>query len=187
MTGGTVRTLRSLLSLAAALLSLIALAATIPFRGGFAQFSRLYPEASRETVDLTPGKRDLLQRLLAETKFLPHDYPPLGYTGAGSPQDAAIATKAVNSVIETILARPDGPLPAAIVIERIGPAMRPIRLLDTADRDRTIDYMVEIWYMLVFKGATGRFAHGAGFPIPPGYGEPLPPGWTAPDAPRPIP
>jgi len=64
--------------------------------------------------------------------------------------------------------------------------MKAVDLLETEDRDRTQDYLLEIWYILGFKGATGRFAYGSAFVPPKGYGEPLPPGWTSPDHPRPI-
>ncbi len=64
--------------------------------------------------------------------------------------------------------------------------MKRVNLLETEDRDRTGDYMIEIWYLLGFKGATGRFAYGASFKRPAGYGEPLPPGWKSPTEPRPI-
>jgi hypothetical protein len=46
--------------------------------------------------------------------------------------------------------------------------------------------MLEIWYILGFKGATGRFAYGSAYRNPDGYGEPLPPGWLTPDKPRRI-
>ncbi len=46
--------------------------------------------------------------------------------------------------------------------------------------------MLEIWYILGFKGATGLFAYGSAYPKSVGYGEPLPPGWAAPDKPRRI-
>ena len=59
-------------------------------------------------------------------------------------------------------------------------------MLETEDRDRAQGYMLEIWYILGFKGATGLFAYGAAYSKPVGYGEPLPPGWTGPDKPRPI-
>jgi len=64
--------------------------------------------------------------------------------------------------------------------------MREVDTLMTEDRDRTQDYMLEVWYILGFKGATGHFAYGSAYPKPDGYGEPLPRGWTAPDKPRPI-
>jgi len=64
--------------------------------------------------------------------------------------------------------------------------MKPIKLLATEDRERAMGYMLEIWYLLGFKGATGRFAYGSAFQNPPGYGEPLPPGWRSPTEPRPI-
>jgi len=64
--------------------------------------------------------------------------------------------------------------------------MDTVRLLETEDRDRTAGYMLEVWWLLGFKGATGRFAHGSAYPVPAGHGEPLPPGWTASDKPRRI-
>jgi hypothetical protein len=153
---------------------------------GLFLYNRGFPPVSSEVVQLTAAKRAVLTRLKAEKKFGPDDYPPLGYTGIATPEDGAVATAAVNAIIDAVLARPDGPLPARVVSELIGKAVRKIGLLETEDRDRATGYMVEIWYILGFKGATGHFAYGSAFPIPPGYGEPLPPGWTAPDKPRPI-
>ena len=125
-----------------------------------------------------------MQRLRAEHKFQPHRFPPLGYTGAETVEDEAKATGAVDSVIDAILVRSDGPLPAKSVSDLIGKAMREVEFLATEDRDRTQGYMIEIWYLLGFKGATGRFAYGSAFRVPGGYGEPLPPGWTSPTEPR---
>ena len=150
------------------------------------QFSRLWPRASAEVVQLTPEKRDLLVRLRAETKFLPHDYPPLGYTGAATPADRVQATSAVDGVINGVLAWPNGPIHAKAVSNLIGSGVNAVNMLETEDRDRTYGYMIEIWYILGFKGATGHFAYGSAYPAPQGYAEPLPPGWTAPDKPRPI-
>lgn len=144
------------------------------------------PAVSTETVPLTADKRAVLARLRAEPKFKPHDYPPLGYTGAETPEDEAVAVAAVNGVIDDILARPNGPLPAKAVSDRIGKGMGEVDYLATEDRERAAGYMIEIWYLLGFKGATGRFAYGEAFKTPPGYGEPLPPGWTSPTAPRPL-
>ena len=150
------------------------------------QYTRLFPEASTEVVQLTPEKRNVLRRLRAEAKFKPHELPPLGYTGAETPEDGARATAAVNAVIDAVLARSDGPLQAEFVTDLMGNAMRAVDTLATEDRDRTDGYVLEVWYILGFKGATGRFAYGAAFRKPDGYGEPLPPGWAAPDKPRPI-
>jgi uncharacterized protein DUF4844 len=138
------------------------------------QYSRLWPKPSAEVVQLTPEKRVLLQRLRAETKFQPNDYPPLGYTGAETPEDQARATAAVNEVIEGVLAQSDGPIHAKALSVLIGRGMREVDTLATEDRDRTQGYMLEIWYMLGFKGPTGRFAYGSAYPRPDGYGEPLP-------------
>ena len=64
--------------------------------------------------------------------------------------------------------------------------MRDVAMLETKDRDRTQGYMLEIWYILGFKGPTGHFGYGSAYRKPDGYGEPLPPGWLAPDMPRRI-
>ena len=135
---------------------------------------------------LTPGKREVLLHLRQEAKFGPNDYPPLGYAGIPSLQDKAVAVEAVDSVVDGVIARPNGPLPAKLVIKLISKGMKKARLLDTEDGDRAQGYMLEIWYDLGFKGATGLFVYGSAFRAPPGYGEPLPPGWATPDRPRPI-
>jgi hypothetical protein len=59
-------------------------------------------------------------------------------------------------------------------------------MLETEDRDRAYGYMLEVWYILGFKGPTGHFDSGSAYSKPPGYSEPLPPGWLAPDKPRRI-
>lgn len=146
----------------------------------------MFPTPSTEVVQLTPEKRALLQRLRAETKFQPQSFPPFGYTGAETPEDRVQGTAAVNGVIDAVLAQPDGPVHAPAVSSLIGKGLEEVDLLATEDRDRTQGYMLEIWYILGFKGATGHFAYGAAFRKPEGYGEPLPPGWSAPDKPRPI-
>ena len=140
----------------------------------------------QETVRLNPEKRQALIRLREARKFEPHDYPPLGYTGIATPEEGIAARAAVNDVIDAILSRADGPVAAAIVSELIGQGMRRVDQLETEDRERTAGYMIEIWYLLGFKGSTGRFAYGAAFQRPEGYGEPLPPGWTSPTDPRPL-
>lgn len=166
---------------------LIATALLVAGGGSFGlyQFSKLWPKASTEITELTPSKRALLLKLRAEHKFQPHDYPPLGYTGAETPEDAATGSRAVDGVIDAVLARPDGPLPAKVVSHLIGRGLRPVKPLATEDRDRAQGYMLEIWYLLGYRGATGRFAYGSYDKPPPGYGEPLPPGWSSPTQPRP--
>jgi len=136
----------------------------------FWQCSRLWPKPSDEVVQLTPEKRVLLQRLNAETKFQPNDYPPLGYTGPETPEDQARATAAVNGVIDAVLIHSDGPIDAKAVVVLIGKGMREVGTLATEDRDRTRGYMLEIWYILGFKGPTGLFAYGSAYPKPDGYG-----------------
>ncbi|WP_293474129.1 DUF4844 domain-containing protein [Phenylobacterium sp.] len=149
-------------------------------------FSGLFPTPSTEVVAFTAEKRQLLRRLRGEAKFGPHDYPPLGYTGAETPEDRVRATAAVDRVIDAVLAEQGSTLRGEVVSREIGGALRSVRGLATEDRDRTADYLLEVWYILGFKGPTGRLSHGAGFVRAPGYAEPLPPGWTAPEKPRPI-
>src|SRR2546430_9371577 len=145
------------------------------------RYLQLFPEPSTEVVHLTTEKRAHLQLLEKETKFGAHSFPPLGYTGAETPEDRERATAAVNGVMEALLAQPDGPVKAGTVSSLIGKAMRQVFWLATEDRDRTGSYMLEIWYILGFKLATGQFAYGPAYPKPDGYGEPLPPGWMTPD------
>jgi hypothetical protein len=148
--------------------------------------AQLFPEPSNEVMQLTPEKRAVLERLRAENKFQPHHFPPLGYTGAETPEDRARATSAVNEVIDAVLSQPNGPVQAREVSRLIGKGLSQIASLATEDRDRTGEYLVEVWYILGFEGATGQFASGAPYSRAGGYSEPLPPGWTAPDRPRPI-
>src|SRR5258708_6615536 len=108
------------------------------------QFWAVWPKPSTEITQLTADKRFALQRLRAEHKFQPHNFPPLSYTGAETPEDEATGTRAVHSVIDAILANPDGPLPAKAVSDLIGRGMRDVKLLATEDRDRTQNYMLEI-------------------------------------------
>jgi hypothetical protein len=110
----------------------------------------------------------------------------LGYTGAETTEDRVRATGAVDDVIDTVLAQPDGSVHARDVSRLIGKGMKQVFWLATEDRDRTAGYLVEVWYILGFKGPTGQFVSGSGYFRAEGYSEPLPPGWTAPDRPRPI-
>jgi hypothetical protein len=128
----------------------------------------------------------MLNSLRAEAKFGPHAFPPLGYTGAATPRDKDVATRAVNDMISGVLAHPDGAITAKEVSRLIAKVMRQVDLLDTEDRDRAGDYMIEVWYILGFRGATGHFAYGSAFPRWPGFEEPLPPGWKSPSEPRHI-
>ncbi|MET4701410.1 hypothetical protein ABIE65_004457 [Constrictibacter sp. MBR-5] len=148
--------------------------------------SRLFPSPSQEIVQLNPEKRQVLMRLKGERKFEPHAYPPLGYTGTATPEDGLAARAAVNDVIESILSQNDGPIAAKTVSGLIGQNMKRVRRLETEDRYRTIEYTIEIWHILGFRGATGQFAHGGPPPQPNGFGEPLPPGSKSPTEPRPI-
>lgn len=150
------------------------------------RWNGMFPRTSTEIVTLTPAIRARLTALRSEHKYQPHGFPPLGYTHPETAEDEALLNTAVNNLIDAILARPDGPVPAREVADLIGQAGKRVKFVPTEDRERAYGYMTEIWYILGFKGATGHFAQGAAFSIPPGYAEPLPPGWTSPDRPRPI-
>jgi hypothetical protein len=170
------------------LIFVCALAVCVLVFAGFVywKYSQLFPEPSNEVVQLTPEKRAVLQLLRKEAKFGPHRFPPLGYTGAETPEDRARAIEAVDGVIDAVLAHPNGPVHARTVSGLIGKGMSRVFSLATEDRERTGEYLVEVWYILGFRGATGQFASGAPSSRHGAYSEPLPPGWTAPDQPRPI-
>jgi hypothetical protein len=152
----------------------------------WSRYSQAFPKQSNEIATLDVEKRNMLSQLRAEEKFEEHDYPPLGYTGIATPEEGVTARAAVNDVLDSILSRANGPIAAGEVSALIRQAMKRVNLLETEDRDRTSDYLLEIWYTLGFNGATGEFAHGSAFPVPAGYGEPLPAGWKSPNEPRSI-
>jgi Domain of unknown function (DUF4844) len=161
-------------------LSIILLTVVAGGATAWVRYSRLFPKTSSEIVQLDAQKREILSRLRNEEKFGPDDYPPLGYTGIATPEEGVVARSAVNDLLDVILSRENGPVRANTVSDLIRRGMKRVDQLETEDRDRTSDYMIEIWYILGFKGATGQFAYGSAFPKPPGYGEPLPRGWKSP-------
>lgn len=148
--------------------------------------ARMFPPVSNERVTLSSDMRTQLLELRRERKFQPNDYPPLGYTGTESPDEEAEAVSAVDRVIDGVLSSPEGLVTARRASDLIGRSMRAVDALPTEDRDRTAGYMLEVWYILGFRGATGQFAYGEGYSRPAGYAEPLPSGWTSPTQPRPI-
>ena len=150
------------------------------------KYSSIFPKRSQETVQLDAKKQQALINLKDEKMFEPHNYPPLGYTGVATPDDGAIARATVNDVIGSILLRGDGPIAAPTVSGLIRRGMKRVNQLETEDRDRTADYMIEVWYLLEFKGSTGEFAYGSAFRARKGYGERLPPEWKSPTEPRMI-
>lgn len=147
------------------------------------QYSKLFPQTSVEIVQLTPGKRRMLELLRQERKFQPDNFGS-GYTGAETLDDEAVAAGAVNSVIDRIGAEPANAVSARVVSGFMREALGKVYFLATEDRERTAGYLLEIWYILGFKGATGLFSYGSAYRIPEGYGEALPPGWKSPAEPR---
>jgi hypothetical protein len=88
----------------------------------------------------------------------------------------------VDGVLDDILSRADGPLEASEVAGRLGIAIGAASKRPAADAARLHGYLIEIWYILGYRSATGYF------PVPEdapeGWAEPLPPGWASPEQPR---
>ena len=106
--------------------------------------------------------------------------PP--YPGPKGPKNRAALSAIVDAVIDDILAEDDGPLEASDVAGRLGVAIGAASKRPAADAARLHGYLIEIWYVLGYRSATGYFP--AADDAPEGWSEPLPPGWTAPDRPR---
>lgn len=130
-----------------------------------------------ERVMLDAALRERLQALRDEDKFWAEE----GYAGPKGPKNRATLSGWVNGVIDDILAEDDGPLEASDVAGRIGLAMGVASKRPAADQARLHGYLVEIWWILGYRSATGYFpTDGA----PEGWGERLPPGWASPEQPR---
>ena len=142
-------------------------------------------EPYEEVSVLTPERRDRLAALRRERKFKPDDRLDPPYPGPPGPKAEARLSAAIDSLIDDILGEADGPLEASDVAGRLGLAIAAVNRLKAPDVERAHGYMIEVWYILGFRSATGYFARADGAtPLPEGYGEPLPPGWAGPDAPR---
>lgn len=131
-----------------------------------------------ERILLGDEARARLQALRDEDKFHADDT----YPGPKGPKNRATLSGWVNGVIDDILAEADGPLEASDVAGRLGIAIGAASKRPAADQDRLHGYLIEIWYILGYRSATGYFP--ASEDAPEGWAEPLPPGWTAPDRPR---
>ena len=139
-----------------------------------------------ETIAVSDTAWVRLAALRREPKFIPHEYPPLGYTGADTPEDLAPLTAIVNEAIDQVLALKSDRLSASLARPPLRRAAARTELFATEDRDRVWGYLVEVWYILGFHTPLFVSMYGDAFVIPEGYSEPLPPGWSAPDKPRPI-
>jgi hypothetical protein len=127
-----------------------------------------------------------LEALRGERKFVPHAYPPLGYTGADTREDLEPLTQIVDRALDEVLALRAPQASASVVRPILREANRRLGAFATEDRDRAWGYLVEIWSVLGFRGALFDGSYGEAFSVPEGYAEPLPPGWIAPDRPRQI-
>lgn len=135
-----------------------------------------------ETAMLDDGVRARLQALRDEDKFWADETIDPPYPGPKGPKNRATLSGWVNGVIDDILAEDDGPLEASDVAGRIGLAIGAASKRPHADQTRLHGYLIEIWWILGYRSATGYFP--ASEDAPEGWSEPLPPGWAAPDRPR---
>jgi len=135
-----------------------------------------------ERASLGPELRARLLALREDEKFHADDTLAPPYPGPRGPRNRASLSAFVDGVIDDILAAPDGPLEASDVAGRLGIAIGSASKRPAADVARLHGYLIEIWYILGYRSATGYFPPSQGGPE--GRGEPLPPGWAAPDRPR---
>lgn len=135
-----------------------------------------------ETIHLGADIRDRLRALREEAKFHADAAIVPPYAGPRGPKNRASLSAFVDGVIDDILNEQDGPLEASDVAGRLGLAIGSASKRPHADQERLHGYLIEIWYILGYRSATGYFP--ASDAVPEGWAEPLPPGWTAPDQPR---
>lgn len=164
---------------------IIATFVLLGFAAGGALWRLWKPKAEppyEERVMLDDALRTRLQALRDEDKFHADAsiIPP--YAGPKGPRNRATLSGWVNGVIDDILNEDDGPLEASDVAGRIGLAMGAASRRPAADQTRLHGYLIEIWYILGYRSATGYFPPAED--APEGWGERLPPGWAAPDRPR---
>ena len=131
-----------------------------------------------ERAMLDAEVRARLQALRDEDKFWADDT----YPGPKGPKNRATLSGWVNGVLDDILAEPDGPLEASDVAGRLGLAIGAASKRPHADQERLHGYLIEIWYILGYRSATGYFP--APETAPEGWSEALPPGWASPEQPR---
>ena len=143
--------------------------------------SMTLPDETIATPETTWATLAMLRR---EPKFVPHEYPPLGYTGPDTPEDLEPLTEIVDQAIDGSLALRAEALSASILRPILVQAQQQADMFATEDRDRVWGYMLEIWYIVGFRVSLFGATYGTYFQVPDGYGEPLPPGWNAPDQPR---
>ena len=106
-----------------------------------------------ERVMLDAALRERLRALRDEDKFWAEE----GYAGPKGPKNRATLSGWVNEVIDDILAEDDGPLEASDVAGRIGLAVGVASKRPAADQARLHGYLVEIWWILGYRSATGYF------------------------------
>ena len=99
---------------------------------------------------LTSGARSRLVALRAEAKFGPQLL--YGYVGADMEEDREPLTASVNTLIDAVLALPDGPVSQAQVLPLVSTAIREVDLFATEDRERAYRYFDQVWKILGLPG-----------------------------------
>ena len=152
--------------------------------GGAAwRFWKPKPEPLYEERVLLGGEiRARLQALRDEAKFGADDSLDPPYPGPKGPRNRVALSAMVDGVLDDLLAEADGWLEASDVAGRLGLAIGAASRRPAADAARLHGYLIEIWYILGYRSATGYFPPSAD--APEGRAEPLPPGWAAPERPR---
>jgi hypothetical protein len=105
---------------------------------------------------LTPGARARLVALRAEAKFGPELFR--GYVGVDLEEDREPLTASVNTLIDAILALPDGPVSQTQVLPLISEAIQEVDLFATEDRERAYRYFDQVWKLLGLTGDPVRLA-----------------------------
>ena len=110
--------------------------------------SMTLPDETIATPETTWATLAMLRR---EPKFVPHEYPPLGYTGPDTPEDLEPLTEIVDQAIDGSLALRAEALSASILRPILVQAQQQADMFATEDRDRVWGYMLEIWYIVGFR------------------------------------
>jgi len=107
-------------------------------------------EPAKHDPALTPGARSRLLALRSEAKFGPQLLR--GYAGADVEEDRDPLNGSVNTLIDAILALPDGPVSQAQVLPLVSSAVDEVESFATEDRERAYRYFDQIWRILGLTG-----------------------------------
>lgn len=103
---------------------------------------------------LTPEARGQLVALKAKAKFRPDLLS--GYAGVDMPEDLAPLTASVDTLIDGVLARADGPVSETDILPLVTTAVEDVDMFATEDRERAYGYFTRVWTILGLKGEPVR-------------------------------